>query len=192
MNDTNNTLGCVLIPHGMNIFGAEFTADIPSEQRVETGGETPPEPIPIQTLRGGDASDILPEDLLRRKVAEYKGSDGDVAETARMVRGEFASLQRVLETRIARYDSSLEVLFEDDELIIYRLERALDFEYILDFCEIEGSLTRHVIVESMEAIATDRAADGAEYPLVVRKPTAFRAGERHARARLSRSTNHDD
>lgn len=172
----------------MNIFGTEFTTTLPSEQSVDTGGEDPTEPIPIRTLRGGDASDIIPEGLLREKVAEHKDSDENIAETARVVRGEFASLQRILETRIDRYDAELDVVYEDEELVIYRLETELAFEYILDFCEIEVDVTRNVILELMEAIATDRTDAVSEHPLVVRKPAAFRAGERHARARLSRST----
>lgn len=171
----------------MNIFGTEFTADFPPEQPAGTGGEAPPEPVPIQTMRGGDASDIVPEKLLRRIVAEHDDSDENVVETARGIRGEFASLQRVLETRIARYDAALDVSFEDTELVVYRLEKEQDFDYILDFCEIENPLFRRVILALMQAIATDRAASTPEYPLVVRKPTAFRAGERHARTRLSRS-----
>lgn len=170
----------------MNLFGTEFTANAPSEQRVDAGGEAPPEPIPLQTMRGGDASDVVPSDLLRETVAAHADSDENVAETARMVRGEFASLQRILETRIARYDAELDVVFEDTELIVYRLEKERDFEYILDFCEVEKALLRSVIVASMQAIAADRAGTTPEYPLVVRKPTAFRAGERHARTRLSR------
>lgn len=191
MDDSTNTVRSELLPHSMNIFGTEFTANVPSERRADTGGEAPPEPIPIQTMRGGDASDILSEALVRKTVAEHKGSDANVSEVARMVRGEFASLQRVLETRIARYDATLDVVFEDTELIIYRLETERDFENILDFCEIENAFTRRAIVELMQAIATDRAEAISEYPLVVRKPTAFRAGERHARARLSRPTHTD-
>lgn len=169
----------------MNIFGTEFTTDTPSEQRVDPGGEPPPEPISIQPIRGGDASDIVPEDLLRETVAEHEDPEENVAETAREVRGEFASLQRVLETRIPRYDAALDVVFEDSELIVYRLETERDFENVLDFCEIDTALLRRVIVALMRAIATDRGDTTVAYPLVVRKPTAFRAGERHARARLS-------
>lgn len=175
----------------MNIFGTEFTTNVPTEQRVETGGEAPPEPVPIQTLRGGDASDILSDDLLRQTVAEHKDAAENIAEIARQVRGEFAALQRVLETRIARYDAELDVVVEDTELIIYRLEKERDFEYIFDFFEIQNTFLRRVLVALMQAIATDRAATTSEYPLVVRKPTAFRAGERHARARLS-PLNHTD
>lgn len=170
----------------MNLFGTEFTTDTRSTQRVDTGGDTLPEPVPIQPIRGGDASDIVPEDLLRKTVAEHRGSDENVAETARRVRGEFASLQRVLETRIARYDAALDAVFEDTELIVYRLETERDYENIFDFCEIEVALFRRVIVALMQAIATERADTAPEHPLVVRKPTAFRAGERHARARLTR------
>ncbi|WP_254823504.1 hypothetical protein [Haloglomus halophilum] len=169
----------------MNLFGTEFTTET-SEQRADSGGEAPPESIPIQTIRGGDASDVVSEGLLRTTVAEHGDPAKNVPETVRRVRGEFASLQRVLETRIARYDAALEVVFEDTELIIYRLETERDFENILDFCEIETALHRRVIVALMRAIATDRTDTSPEYPLVVRKPTAFRAGERHARARLTR------
>lgn len=175
----------------MNIFGTESTACIPVRQRVDTGGEAPPEPIPIQTLRGGDAADIVPDDLLRKTVADRGTSGEDAAETTRKFRGEFAALQRVLETRIARYDAELEVTFEDSELIVYQLETKRDFEYILDFCEIEDARFRRGIVELMQAIAADRTTTASEYSLVVRKPTAFRAGERHARARLTGSA-HDD
>lgn len=175
----------------MNIFGTEFMTGLPSEQCEETEGETPPEPIPIQTFGGGDASDIVPENLLNATVAEH-GDGTDIAETARTIRGEFASLQRVLETRIARYDAELDVAYEDEELVVYRLERDLDFENVLDFCEIERPLLRRGIAELMTAIAADRACTAPEHPLVVRKPIAFRAGERHARARLSRSANRSD
>lgn len=176
-----------LLPYCMNLFGTEFTTDTPCKEQGDTGGEAPPEPIPIQSMRGGDASDILPETLLRETVAAHEDSEENVAETAQRVRGEFASLQRILETRIPRYDAALDVVFEDTELVVYELDRARDFENVLDFCEIEPGLLRRVIVSLMQAIATDRADAVSEYPLVVRKPTAFRAGERHARARLSRS-----
>lgn len=176
----------------MNIFGTEFDGEVQPERRVETGSETPPEPVPIQTLRGGDASDIVPRERLRAAVTAHVDSDGNTAQTARTIRGEFASLQRVLESRIARYDAALEVVFEDDEVIVYRLETRRDFRTIFEFCEIERRLFRDVIVELMRAIAADRTATVPEFPLVVRKPTAFRAGERHALSRRSRSSDHDD
>jgi hypothetical protein len=172
----------------MNILGTEFMSGLSSQQCGETGDEAPSEPIPIETFGGGDASDILPENLLEATVAAHV--DGtDIAETARTVRGEFASLQRVLETRIARYDAELDVAHEDEELVVYRLERALDFENVLDFCEIERPLLRRCIAELMTAIAGKRAGTAPEHPLVVRKPMAFRAGERHAHVRHSRSAD---
>ncbi|WP_276261421.1 hypothetical protein [Haloglomus litoreum] len=176
----------------MNIFGAEFTTDTPPEGDGEIGAETPSEPISIQTFGGSDASDILTDDFLRTTVARHVEPDGEIAETIRTVRGEFASIQRVLETRILRYDAKLDVAFEDEELLVYRLERRVDFEYILDFCEIDHSILRDIIRELMVAIAADRAATAPEYPLVVRKPIAFRAGERHAHARrFPRDTRND-
>lgn len=175
----------------MNLFGTGFLTDTPSKHREDTGGDAPPEPIPIQPIRGGDASDIVSEALLRKTVAEHKDAEENVAETARTVRGEFASLQRILETRIARYDAALDVVFEDSELIVYRLETERDLENILHFCEIETPLLQRAIVALMQAIATDRADTVPAYPLVVRKPTAFRAGERHVRTRCAQSTHTD-
>ncbi len=175
----------------MNIVGTGSTASVPSEQREYTERDTSAESIPIQTLRGGDASDIVPEDVLRETVAKYEDSDQNVVGPTRTVRGEFAELQRVLETRIARFDAELDVAFEDTDLIIYRLETEREFEYILDFCEVENARSRQVIVTLMRTIATDRTAAAPEYPLVVRKPLAFRAGERHARTRSSQPDHRD-
>lgn len=168
-----------------------FTANVPTGERVTAGGETPPEPIPILTLRGGDAADIVPEDLLRTVVADHSDGDGNVAEEVRTVRGKFAALQRVLETRIARYDAELDVVFEDTELIVYRLDDERDFDNIFDFCEIDSSRTRRLVVELMRAIATGRTASVTEFPLVVRKPRAFRVGEQHAHNRVARSGRND-
>lgn len=186
-----NTTNCESVARTMNIFGTEFTTSPPSEGDGETDAEPPPEPIPLQTFGGGDASDIVPGDRLRATVAEHSNGT-EIAETARTVRGEFASLQRVLETRIARYDAELDVAFEDEEVVVYRLGGERDFENVLDFCEIERALLRRVITELMTAIAAERAGTAPEYPLVVRKPMAFRAGERHARARRSHAADRGD
>lgn len=175
----------------MNIFDTGYTTssadktNSSGKQPIDAEIESPPETSSIQTLRGGDASDIVPEDMLRKTVAEYEDADQNVVGPTRTVRSEFAELQRVLETRIARYDEELDVVFEDAELIIYRLENEREFEYILDFCDVEDARTRQIIIEVMRTITTDRTAIPPEFPLVVRKPLAFRAGERHAGIRFS-------
>lgn len=143
------------------------------------------ETVPIRTMSGGDASDILPDRLLDETFEELQESANNIPFTKQSLRGEFASIQRIFATRIARYDASFDVLFEDEELITYQLETEKDLENILDYCEIEDRLMRFAIAELLAAIATDRAGDLAGDLLVVRKPLAFRAGERHILNRLS-------
>lgn len=152
-------------------------------ENTEFDGVT--EPIPVRTLSGGDASDILPDRLLDGTFERLGDSANQIPFTKRTLRGEFASLQRIFATRIERYDASFDVLYEDEELVVYRLETEKDLEYIFDYCEIEDRLMRFAIAELLEAIATDRAGDLSEDVLVVRKPLAFRAGERHILDRLS-------
>lgn len=143
------------------------------------------ETIPIRTLSGGDASDILSDRLLDQTFERLEDSAKRVPFAKRSLRGEFASIQRVFATRIERYDASFDVLYEDEELVVYRLESEKDLEYIFDYCEIEDRSMRFAIAELLEAIATERAGDLSEDVLVVRKPLAFRAGERHVLDRLS-------
>lgn len=157
----------------------------------DTESDDTSETVPIRTMSGGDASDILPERLLDETFDELRESANRIPFTKQSLRGEFASIQRVFATRIERYDASFDVSFEDDELLVYRLESRKDLENILDYCEIEDRLMRFAIQELLEAIAADRAVDPAENVLVVRKPLAFRAGERHILHRLSYPRIHD-
>lgn len=147
--------------------------------------------VPIRTMSGGDASDILPERLLDETFEKLQASPTPIPFTKQSLRGEFASIQRIFATRIERYDASFDVLFEDEELIVYELETEKDLANILDYCEIEDRLMRVAVAELLEAIAADRADDLTDDLLVVRKPLAFRAGERHILNRLSSSWIHD-
>lgn len=148
------------------------------------------ETVPIRTMSGGDASDILSERLLDETFEELRESANAIPFTKHSLRGEFASIQRIFATRIERFDASFDVWFEDEELVVYELETEKDLETILDYCEIEDRLMRVAVAELLEAIATDRAGDLPDDLLVVRKPLAFRAGERHILHRLS-SRIHD-
>jgi len=129
---------------------------------------------------GGDASDILPEELLGRRLRAHGRTDRPPdALSPRTVRGEFGLLQRELATKIGRLDRDCEIAFEDRELIVYALSKRKDLAYILDYCEIEDRLLRRVLLDLLAAIAEQRG-EAPTHPLVVRKPATFRAGERHA------------
>ena len=175
----------------MTTFGPESTSGDSSGAFGDAESASPAENIPIRTLSGGDASDVLPDGLLDETFRELEESANRVPFTKRALRGEFASIQRVFATRLERYDASFDVAYEDEELVVYRLENERDLEYIFDYCEIEDGLMRFAIAELLEAIATERAGDLSDDPLVVRKPLAFRAGERHVLARLSYPRIHD-
>lgn len=137
-----------------------------------------------QISRGGDASDILPDRILQTQIQSSRRFKQNTASPASTIRGEFAQLQRELEVKIHRFDRTYDVCYEDSELIIYPLDRQKDYEYILDFCEVENIRLRKILIELMRAIATDRTNQVDQYPLVIRKPQLFRSGERHLRRQL--------
>jgi hypothetical protein len=136
---------------------------------------------------GGDASNILPDEILEARIRSCGTFDHGDPSAAVTIRAEFAQLQRELEAKIARFDRTCDVWYEDSEVIVYRLERRKDYEYILDYCEVETDRLREILVALLRAIAADRADDAIRYPLVVRKPHMFRCGERHVIDRLSAS-----
>lgn len=175
----------------MPLFVTGFAPGGSSDEFADAESDGRPDPIPIRTLSGGDASDILPDELLDETFEELEDSANTIPFTKRSLRGEFASIQRVFATRIERYDASFDLLYEDEELIVYQLESEKDLEYIFDYCEIEDRSMRFAIADLLEAIATDRTSHPSEDLLVVRKPLAFRAGERHALAHLSHPRIHD-
>lgn len=139
--------------------------------------------------KGGDATDILPDEILKTRIQSHKGFGQDDASPTVTVRGEFAQLQRELEARIDRFDRTCEIRYEDSEVIVYRLDKQKDYEYILDYCEVENKRLREILIDVIRAIAADRADEAGQYPLVVRKPPMFRSGERHV-LRLLRSRSH--
>lgn len=132
---------------------------------------------------GNDASDILSDELLEERMRERHPGRND-AVTPLSVRGEFALLQRELATKITQFDRDCAVAYEDEELIIYALGSRKDIEYVFDYCEIEGRPMRGLLLEVMRSLALDRAGKELEFPLAVRKPHLFRAGERHAGRRV--------
>ena len=134
---------------------------------------------------GGDAADILPAELLDRRLRRYETRGGASAPSARAVRGEFELLQRELSAKIPRFDRDCEIVHEDREAIVYALSKRKDLEYVLDYCEIDDRRIRRLVVELLGDIASSRAGNAPQHPLVVRKPASFRAGERHAIGRLS-------
>ena len=136
--------------------------------------------------KGGDAADVLPDGALERLGGSPEGAGGDDPPRTLTIRGEFAQLQRELEGKIERFDRTCAVCYEDAELVVYRLDKQKDYEYILDYCEIDDAGLRRTMVELMRTIAADRTEDVPRYPLVVRKPQMFRSGERHVLYRLER------
>ncbi|WP_336136430.1 hypothetical protein [Natronomonas amylolytica] len=139
--------------------------------------------------KGGDATDILPDEILKTRIQSRERFTQDDACSMVAVRGEFAQLQRELEARIEQFDRTCDVCYEDSEVIIYRLDKQKDYEYILDYCEVENTRLREMLVEVIRAIAADRTDEVGRYPLVIRKPHMFRSGERHV-LQLLRSKNH--
>ncbi|QLH82083.1 hypothetical protein [Halosimplex pelagicum] len=133
----------------------------------------------LRVSKGGDASDIIPDEILTYRIRSYGRFNQDDASPAVTIRGEFAQLQRELESRIEQFDHTCNVCYEDSEVIIYQLDKQKDYEYLLDYCEIENLQLRVIIVELMREIAADRSEDVGQYPLVIRKPRMFRSGERH-------------
>lgn len=136
---------------------------------------------------GGDASNILSDEILDARLRSCGTFDRDDPDAAVTVRGEFAQLQRELETKIAQFDRTCDVWYEDSEVIVYRLDKRKDYQYILDYCEVETDRLREILIALFRAIADDRADDAIRYPLVVRKPHMFRCGERHVIDQLSAS-----
>lgn len=149
-------------------------------------------PHRLRVSMGGDATDILPDEALKSRLDSSERADRTAGPPAATVRGDFAQLQRELETKIERFDRAYDVCHEDPRLIVYRLTKQKDYEYIFDYCEIDDRRIRHALVELMEAIAVDRMDETPRYPLVVRKPAMFRSGERHALFRLSTPTGGDE
>ena len=168
----------------MNIIGLSG-ADSDPPRRGDIADGYGDEPVTAAAPGGGDASDILPEELLERRLRQRGLSKGDCGRSARSIRGEFGLLQRELSAKIARFDRDCEVVYEDGEAIVYGLSKRKDVAYVLDYCEIDDRLVRELIVELMGDIAEARAGSAPTHPLVIRKPASFRAGERHALARLS-------
>ena len=140
--------------------------------------------------RGGDATEILPDEILKTRIQSYRKFMRNDASPANTVRGEFAQLQRELETRIEQFDRTCDICYEDSEVIIYQLEKQKDYEYILDYCEVENTQIREILVELIRAIGADRTDEAGQYPLIIRKPRMFRSGERHVLGQLFRSQNH--
>jgi len=168
----------------MNIIGLSG-GDRDPPQRGEIADGYGDDPGTTAAPGGGDASDILPEELLERRLRQRGLPKVGHARSAESIRGEFGLLQRELSAKIGRFDRDCEVAFEDGEAIVYRLPKRKDLEYVLDYCEIDDRLVRELVVELMGDIAEDRAGSAPAHPLVIRKPASFRAGERHALARLS-------
>jgi hypothetical protein len=156
-----------------------MTAD---SRQIRRRGESTADAAP----GGGDASDILPEELLGRRLRAHGRPGRNASLSPRAVRGEFELLQRELATKIGRLDRDCEIVHEDRELIVYALSKRKDLAYVLDYCEIEDRLLRRVLVDLLASIAEERG-EAPAHPLVVRKPTTFRAGERHALERLQDS-----
>lgn len=170
----------------MNFVDIPETAPDAS-RRTGANGSRDGEMVDRATVsKGGDAADILPDGTLERLIGSLEGVGRDDPPRTLVIRGEFAQLQRELEGKIERFDRTCAVCYEDAELVIYRLDRQKDYEYILDYCEIDDARLRRTMVELMRAIAADRAGDVPPYPLVVRKPQMFRSGERHVLFRLER------
>ncbi|MGQ3330709.1 hypothetical protein [Halorubrum sp. FL23] len=138
----------------------------------------------LQVSKGDDASDILPDEILKDHIRSFENSIQNYASQAIMIRGEFAQLQRELETQIEQFDQTCEVHYEDSEVIIYQLNKQKDYEYILDYNEVEVPQLRVILIELMRAIAADRSDEVGRYPLVIRKPQMFRSGERHITSQL--------
>lgn len=87
--------------------------------------------------KGSDATDILPDDVLDTRTQSCDGFRDNDASPLVTIREEFAQVQRELEAKIERFDRICEVWHEGAEVIIYRLDKPKDYEYILDYCEVE-------------------------------------------------------
>lgn len=174
----------------MNFIGLSSPDEEP-QNRAPERREPQRTPGDAPAPGGSDASDILPDELLERRVESYERPKPGSALSPRLVRGEFELLQRELATKIERFDTDCSIAFEDDELVVYALSRRKDLAYVLDYCEIENRLLRGLLLELLADIAAQRTETTPEHPLVIRKPESFRAGERHALGRLFGSTPDD-
>lgn len=139
--------------------------------------------------KGSDATDILPDEILKSRIRSCEGFEDDASPVV-TIREEFAQVQRELEAKIERFDRTCEVRHEDAEVIVYRLDKRKDYEYILDYCEVESPQYREILMELIRTIAAERTDDVVRHPLVVRKPHMFRSGERHVLGQLFRFRNH--
>lgn len=149
---------------------------------VETGTQP-------MVSKGSDSTDILPDDVLKSRIRSCDGFRDNDASPLVTIREEFAQVQRELEAKIERFDRTCEVCHEDAEVIVYRLDKRKDYEYILDYCEVETAQYREILVELFRTIAGDRTDEMVQHPLVIRKPHMFRSGERHVLGQLFGSRN---
>lgn len=140
--------------------------------------------------RGGDATDILPDEILKNRILSDRKSIPSDVSLAVTIRSEFAQVQRELEAKIEQFDRTCDVCYEDSEVIIYQLEKQKDYEYILDYCEVETTHVREILVELIQATVADRTDEAGRCPLIIRKPHMFRSGERHLLGQLLQSQNH--
>lgn len=170
----------------MDLVHLPESHDSTSTDAATTGTSTAGAGTRPMVSKGSDATDILPDDVLKTRVRSCEGFKDNDATPLVTIREEFAQVQRELEAKIERFDRTCEVCYEDAEVIVYRLDKPKDYEYILDYCEVEPAQYREILVELMQTIAAERTDDVVRHPLVVRKPHMFRSGERHALGQLFR------
>lgn len=162
------------------------TIDVSETTSAVTESATEPTKV---TDGGEDASDVVSDSQIDSRIQQHDDPGHEDAATVERVRDVLATLQRDLANHISEYDDTLDVAHEDQETIVYIDPDGHELEYALDEAGVDDEIMRTIVDGLFHDLARERCDLDwpADYPLVVRKPSEFRAAEQHALRSLGRT-----